>query len=138
MKLDIKSILILVLLTFTIIFGYKWYFSNDGGLYKEKITQLQKKYSDIEKKKSESDFRILEYEKQLDELLKRDLLSIGKIKQLENDILISEKEANKSNIKFKELREELLKNNRRIEEFIKNPPVKNDDDLLESIKNKTK
>lgn len=137
MKLDIKSILILVLLTFTIIFGYKWYFT-DNSAYKEKITQLQKKYDEIEKRKKESDHRLVEYENQLDHLLKMDLLSTEKINKLENEILISEKEANRYNIKFKELRDELLKNNKKIEEFIKNPPTKSDDDLLESIKNKTK
>ena len=44
MKLDIKSILILILLGLTLLFGFKWFFSGDKAS-KERVKQFGKDYT---------------------------------------------------------------------------------------------
>ena len=43
MKIDIKTILILVFILTTLIFGYKWFFT-DNKAAKEKIKELEAEY----------------------------------------------------------------------------------------------
>jgi len=51
MKFDIKTILILILLAASTIFGLKWFFSgNDAS--KEKIKQLEAEYKKLEQDKA--------------------------------------------------------------------------------------
>lgn len=137
MKLDFKSILILVLLGCTLIFGYMWFFRGDDGS-KEQLKQLQEEYKEIEKQKKESDKRLIEYNEQLDSLLNVDKINKEKLLELEANVLEAENRANESESKFKDLQAQLKETRDKIKEFKNNPPNRTGDDLLNSIKNKTK
>lgn len=137
MKLDFKSILILILLGCTLIFGYMWFFKGDDGT-KEQLKQLQEEYQEIEKLKKESDKRLIIYNDQLDSLLNVDKAHQERILELEANVLEAENRANQSESKFNELQAQLEETRKKIEELKKNPPNRTGDDLLNSIKNKTK
>jgi chromosome segregation ATPase len=137
MKIDIKSILILILLGFTLIFGYKWYFSGNDGI-EEKLNQLQVEYDEIENEKEESNKRLYDKSLFIDSLLVVDSLNNEKLSILEFNINEAEKEASVSNDKLNKLKKELSETRKKINEFKENPPNRVGDDLLNSIKNKTK
>ena len=137
MKLDIKSILILILLGFTLIFGYKWYFSTDGEIG-EKLDQLQERYDEIELKKQESNKRLEDNSFIIDSLMLVDSLNGEKIALLEFNIREAEDKATESADNLSRRKRELADTRKKIEELKKNPPNRTGDDLLNSIKNKTK
>jgi len=137
MKLDIKSILILILLGFTLIFGYKWYFSGDDGI-KEELKQLQEQYDQIEKEKQESTKRLDANAIVIDSLLNIDSLNTEKIALLEFNVREAEDKANESAGKLSAVQKELAATRKKIKELKENPANRTGDDLLNSIKNKTK
>jgi peptidoglycan hydrolase CwlO-like protein len=137
MKLDIKSILIVILLGFTLIFGYKWYFGNNNE-YKDKLNQLQDRYDEIEKEKKESNKRLEDNAFVIDSLLFVDSLNNQKIALLEFNVREAEDKANESAGKLSKVQKELADTRKKIKEFKNNPPNRTGDDLLNSIKNKTK
>lgn len=137
MKLDFKSILILILLGLTLIFGYKWYFT-DNSDYKNQIKELKEKYQLLENEKKENNLIIQKYKIELDSIMVQDSLNVIKISELESKVFEAEKQAEKSKKKFNELQKKLEETRKRIEEFKKTPPNRTGDDLLNSIKNKTK
>ena len=137
MNLDIKSILILVLLGFTLIFGYKWYFSGDDAS-EEKLNQLQEQYDEIEKEKQESNKRLNDNAIIIDSLMVADSLNTERIALLEFNVGEAEDKAEESAGKLSEMQKQLADTRKKIEELKKNPPNRTGDDLLNSIKNKTK
>jgi vacuolar-type H+-ATPase subunit I/STV1 len=137
MELDFKSILILILLGLTLIFGYKWYFT-DNSDYKNQIKELEENYQLLEKEKVENNLIIQKYKIELDSIMIQDSLNVIKIYELESKVFEAEKQADESKKRFNELQKELKETRNKIEEFKKNPPNRTGDDLLNSIKNKTK
>ena len=136
MKMDIKSILILVLLGLSLIFGSMWYFRGDNS--KKELKKLQDRYNEIEKLKKDSDIRLIDINKELISLYRKDSLSIDKISKLENGVKIAEADASKSKANLNKLRAELEKTKKSIDDLKNNPTNRTGDDLLESLKNKTK
>jgi chromosome segregation ATPase len=136
-KLDIKSIVIIVLLGFCLFFGYSWLFTDNSG-YKEKVKQLEKEYRELEKKKRGVDIDIKLIREKYDSLDIIDKKLKSDIIKLESEIKKAETEASKSKTKFLELKRELSDTRQKIEDFKKNPPNRTGDALLESLKNKTK
>jgi predicted negative regulator of RcsB-dependent stress response len=137
MKYDIKTIIILVLLGFTIILGYKWYFSGDD-VSKEKVKQLEIENKKLEFDKKNSDIEINRWKVKftdLDITDKKLKLEVSKSIKDAKDALIK---ANKSKLDLDNLQKGLNETRRKIEEFEKNPPNRTGDALLESIKNRTK
>lgn len=135
MKLDIKSIIIIVLLLTSIGFGLKWFFSGPDN---SKDEELKKEIAllDKELKSSEERLRLSE--------IKSDSLEKVSAKNYLDAIRQAEltKEAEKNVLKYKdELKKakantEIIKANiKRLEE---NPSNRTGDALIESIKNKTK
>jgi hypothetical protein len=57
MKLDIKSIIILLLLGVSLFFSYYWFFG-DNSEYKEKVKKLQNDYEVLESEKKILDSEI--------------------------------------------------------------------------------
>lgn len=136
MKYDIKTILVLVFLVGTILFGYMWYFGDNGG--KKEIKELNEKYSKLEEEKKVKDLEIAKLKKSFDE---KDALD----KKLQAEILIAKsetakaiKKANESKAQLDKLKVSLTKTKKEIEAFEKNPPNREGDALLISIKNHTK
>jgi predicted nucleic acid-binding Zn-ribbon protein len=137
MKIDFKSILILILLAFALFFGYKWYFT-DTSDYKNKLKELQKEYQLLEESKKENNLLIEKYKFELDSIMVQDSLNAIRISELESKVFDAEKNAAKSKKEFDKLQKQLEETRKKIEEFKKNPPNRTGDALLESIKNKTK
>ena len=137
MKIDFKSILILILLAFALFFGYKWYFT-DTSDYKNKLKELQKEYQLLEESKKENNLLIEKYKFELDSIMVQDSLNAIRMSELESKVFDAEKNAAKSKKEFDKLQKQLEETRKKIEEFKKNPPNRTGDALLESIKNKTK
>lgn len=137
MKLDFKSILILIFLGFSLFFGYNWYFKGDDGI-KEQLNQLQERYDEIEKEKKESNKRLEDNAFVIDSLMLVDSLNNEKIALLEFNVREAEDKANESAGKLSKVQKELLATRQKIKELKENPPNRTGEDLLNSIKNKTK
>jgi peptidoglycan hydrolase CwlO-like protein len=136
MKFDIKSILILVLLLTTLIFGYKWFFGSDSASA-ERIKQLEQEYKELEKKKKENEVQINALKASFDTLkLKDDSLKV-ELNRLEGETKHAEIVAAQSKNRLSKLQAELAETRHKIEEFKKSPPNREGDNLLQSLKNKT-
>lgn len=135
-KLDIKSWLILVLLGFTLIFGYKWYFSSPDN--KDEIKALLEQNKVIQKERDSLKIARHILESDFNNLRMNDSLKASEIARLDKTLSIMQEEVNRSRKDFDKIRKELEETRKKIEEFKKNPPNRTGDDLINSIKNKTK
>lgn len=137
MKLDLKSILILIFFGLSILFGYKWYFSGDKES-KERVKQLEKKFNELEKQKKPVDLEILSGQAKSDSLrnvydrLKSELAKLEKLTKE------AEMEVKKSKANLDKIKKDLEETKKKIGEIRNNPPNRTGDVLLESLKNKTK
>ena len=137
MKFDIKNTIILILLIVAILFGYKWFIESDSGS-KERVKQLEKEFAEMESKKKLTDLEIKKWKCKFDTLQKEgDILKQENVK-LEANIKKAEQEAIKSKSNLDKLRSEMIETKNKIEKLKKNPIKRTGDDLLQSIKNKTK
>jgi hypothetical protein len=137
MKLDIKSILILVLLGFSLFFGYSWYFRGDSG-YKERLKQLEIRNKIIEHQKDSISEVLVKKEMDFIKLKESESILESEIASLEMDILNARRNANKSKFELDKIMKSLAETRRKIEELKKNPPNRTGNDLINSIKIKTK
>lgn len=137
MKVDFKSILVLILLGFALFFGYKWYFT-DNSDYKKRIKELKEQYQILEDEKNKNNLIIERYKVELDSIMIQDSLNLIRISELEVKVFDSEQKAKNSKKQFLKLQNQLEETRKKIEDFKKNPPNRTGDSLLESIKNKTK
>lgn len=136
LKIDTKSIVILLLLFALIFVGYKWWSNiGDKEFYKHQVEEIQQKYELLEIKRDSVDALVIDLEKELKILNeKNDSLSIEidkskeRIAFLKSRMTISEKELVKLMDQLKEARQ-------KIEDYRNNPPIKGDDELLNSLKN---
>ena len=71
-QLDIKSILILILLGLTLLFGFKWFFSGDK-VSKERVKQLEQQFKDLENQKKFVDLEINSWRAKSDSLRQLDV-----------------------------------------------------------------
>jgi len=134
MKLDIKSIAILVLLGACILFFGMWFFK--GSDTKERIKELEKQVSSIQTKRDSLELSnknlAIEFDKKQKDIEDRD----NKIKSIESDILKVKQELNYANIRVREGQKELAETKKKIEDLRKNPIKREDDDLINSLKEK--
>ena len=137
MKLDIKSILILILLGFTLLFGFKWFFSGDKAS-KERVKQLEQQFKELEAQKKVVDLEIITWRAKSDSLKQLDVKLQAEIAKQESLTKKAEAEANRSKANLDKMRHDLAETQRKIEEIKNHPPNRTGDDLLESLKNKTK
>ena len=137
MKLDIKSILILILLGLTLLFGFKWFFSGDKAS-KERVKQLEQEFKNLENQKKAVDLEIATWKEKSDSLKKLDIKLQAELAKQEAQTRKAEIEANKSKANLAKLRGDLAETQQKIEEIKNNPPNRTGDALLESLKNKAK
>lgn len=137
MKLDIKTIIILALILFCTISSYYWLIKGDTES-KEKLKEYETEFKKLEKIKDSLDISISNLKIKYKELDKQEDL-------LEEQNLVLSKRASKAEADAKHSKkdlEELLKKQKKtleeIEKLKKNPIKREGDDLLESLKNKTK
>jgi len=137
MKLDIKSILILILLGLTLLFGFKWFFSGDKSS-KERVKQLEQQFKELEAQKKAVDLEIITWRAKSDSLRQLDIKLQSEITKQEALTKKAEVEANKSKANLDKLRHDLAETQHKIDEIKNHPPNRTGDALLESLKNKTK
>ena len=133
---DIKNILIVVLLAGCMIFGYMWFFRNDGG-YKQKIKDLEREKKEliIAREKLEKDVVVLE--KNFEDLKKKETSLAADIKKRDEEIRRRKEEAAKSRAELDNMKKGLKETQEKIVELKKNPSNRTGDDLLNSLKLKT-
>jgi predicted negative regulator of RcsB-dependent stress response len=134
MKLDIKSILILVLLGFCLLFGYKWYFSTENSEYKKQVKDLRNKNKNLQRKRDSILLEINNLKEEFELIQKNDKLLRLKIDSLDNEIFISKLNMKKSESELKLIKENLLNNSKKIDSLKSNPPNRTGEDLLRSLK----
>lgn len=137
MKLDIKSILILVLLGFTLLFGFRWFLSGDKAS-KERVKQLEQQFKELESQKKLVDLEINSWICKSDSLKKLDIKLQAELVKQEAQTKKAEIEANKSKSSLDKLKKDIAETQQKIENLKNNPPNRTGDALLESLKNKTK
>lgn len=137
MKFDIKNTIILILLIVAIFFGYRWFIESDSGS-KERVKQLEKDFAEMEIKKKLTDLEINKWKSKFDTLQKEGDILKQENDKLESDTKKAEADAIKAKSNLDKLRLEMIKTKNKIEQLKKNPIRRTGDDLLQSIKNKTK
>jgi chromosome segregation ATPase len=137
MKLDIKSILILILLGLTLLFGFKWFFSGDKSS-KERVKQLEQQFKELESLKKSVDLEIITWRKKTDSLKNLSIKLQYELVEQESLTKKAESEAIKSKSNLDKLRSDLAETQNKIREIKNNPPNRTGNALLESLKNKTK
>jgi predicted nucleic acid-binding Zn-ribbon protein len=138
-QIDSKSILIILLLAFSLFFGYKWYFSmSDRKEWKNKVEQLNKENKALIDKRDSLQSSLNDLKIIYDDIVVKDSLLQIQISDLEKDIIDSKNKANRTVKELNKIKQELEENKRRIEELINNPIDKTDNELIESLKNKLK
>ena len=137
MKLDIKSIIILVLLAVSLIFGLMWFWKSDD-VAKNNIKQLKNEMKELEAQKViiEKNIEVWHFKFDSLEIISNDLYN--KNLKLEQMVLKAEENARKSKVELIKVKSRVDIKKGKIEEFKRNPSDRTGDDLLNSIKNKTK
>lgn len=135
-KNNISVIIILILLCVVGVITFLYVF--DGGNHKKEIKELQDKNSKIEeqKKKLQSEFESIMDSVSADSIkivkLNQELFEINKkLIKKENDLKESEKE-------LKDMKDTYNKSKKEIEKIKETPYRRSGDELLKSIKEKTK
>jgi Tfp pilus assembly protein PilO len=137
MKVDIKNILILILIIFSIIAGYMWFIKGDSAS-KERIKQLEEEFKKLERQKDSINISINKWKVKFDSLSLRGE-ELAKINfKLESDVKKAETDASISKANLDKLRNDISVTKKKIDELKNNPTKRTGDDLLNSIKNKTK
>lgn len=137
MKLDIKSILILILLLSTLIFGYKWFFTGDPAS-KERVKQLEIQNKELDQQNKLSDIKIGKLQNSFDSSVSVGIKLNKDVIQLEEKANKAEIEANITKFNLANIRKELNDTRKNIENLRNTQNTKTEGDLLQSIKNKTK
>ena len=137
MKLDIKSILILVLLGLTLLFGYNWFFGGNKES-KQRVKQLEQEFKQLESQKKLVDLEIANWVSKYDSLKKIDIKLQGELIKQEAETKKAEIEAQKSKSNLDKLKKDIIETQNKIKDFKNNPPNRTGDALLESLKNKTR
>jgi hypothetical protein len=136
MKFDIKTILILILLAASTIFGLKWFFSgNDAS--KEKIKQLEAEYKKLEQDKAAADAKILVWQGKFNAADAKDKQLAAAVTRSKADAKLADEKAKKSKADLDKVQGGIAENRKEIEALKKNPPVLSDDELLEALIKKT-
>jgi len=138
MKIDFKSILILALLITTCFFVYKSMFNNVDVISKDVYEKLNNDFIILKYQKNENDEKIKSLMTGYDSIVKLDLKLKLDIYELDKKILIYNRESIKSEKYLKDIIYKQIEFRNRIELLQNNPVNRVDDELLISIKNKTK
>lgn len=139
MNLDVKSILILMLLIISLFLGYNWYFGNTSNSdYKKQVKKLREENKKLKIDRDSLSLNINKLEDDFKKIKESEDSLLIKIEISKSEILELNRGANVSKNELAKLRKELYEINKRIKEFNDNPPNRVGDDLINSIKNKTK
>jgi chromosome segregation ATPase len=135
-KFDPRTIIIIVLLLASIIFGSMWFYGgNDAS--KEKVKQLESDFKKLEAEKAAADAKISEWKDKYTDADRRDKTLSSQINGLKIDSKIAEEKAKKSKADLDKVQNGISENRKEIEDLKKNPPKLTDEELLASLIKKT-
>ena len=136
MKLDVKSWLIVVLLGFSLFFFYMWYFR--GPSTKDDIKSLKSDIIRIQKERdSLANARVI-LQKDFDILKNQDSLRSVEISNLDNNLITMQSQLDKTKSDFDKVRKDFEDSQLKFNQLKNTPPNRTGNDLINSIKNKTK
>jgi peptidoglycan hydrolase CwlO-like protein len=135
-KLDIKTILILILLLISTVFGLMWFFrGNDAS--KERVKQLEAEYEKLEQEKATADAKILVWQGKFNAADAKDKKLAMEVTKSKADAKLADARAKKSKADLDKVQSGITENRKEIEALKKTPPVLTDDELLEALIKKT-
>jgi len=135
-KFDPKTIIIIVLLLASIIFGSMWFYGgNDAS--KEKVKQLESDFKKLEAEKAAAEAKISEWKDKYTDADRMDKTLSSQINGLKIDSKIAEEKAKKSKADLDKVQNGISENRKEIEDLKKNPPKLTDEELLASLIKKT-
>ena len=131
-KFDIKTIIIIVLLVFSVIFGLMWFFGgNDAS--KERVKQLESEFKKLEEDKAAADAKIADWQNKYNDADKRDKELETEVVKLKSDSKIAQEKAKKSKEDLDKVQGGITENRKEIENLKNNPPTLSDEQLLEAL-----
>jgi hypothetical protein len=136
MKFDLKTILILVLLAASTVFGLMWFFGGSDAS-KEKVKQLEAEYKKLEEDKKAADAKILVWQGKFAAADAKDKQLAIAVTKSKADAKLAQEKAKKSKADLDKVQGGITENRKEIEALKKNPPVLTDDELLEALIKKT-
>jgi len=138
MKLDIKSILILVLLGFCLLFGHKWYFSTGNSEYKKQLKELRVNNKILQNQRDSINVVLKELEVDFDDLKEGEKIFQQKIDSMNIEIDLSKLRVLKLKDELDKLKGDLSETRKKIKELKENPSNREGNELLNSLKNNLK
>jgi chromosome segregation ATPase len=136
-KLDVKSWIIVVLLIISLVFVGKWYFKGDD-VAKSKIKELEGQIELIQKEKAQRDANIKVLQDQQKDLEATIAVKTQLVEDLARGNVLLANQVAYAQKGLEETRKKLKETQDKIAELLKNPVKREGDDLLNSLKNKTK
>jgi chromosome segregation ATPase len=133
---NIKDALIIVLLGLALIFAWTTFFGGDS-LYKHKVKELEADNRRLQEERKTIDAKILVIQARFDSLSVEDKKLQGVIASKDAEIEINKKSASRSKAELDAMRKGLEKTRKQIEQAKKNPPNREGQDLINSLKIKT-
>jgi chromosome segregation ATPase len=134
-NIDYKSIFILLFLGLTIFFGLKWYLgSNDNDFYKSRVKELRKENKELQIRRDSLSKENTILVSKLDSIVIKDSLLSIQIKVLSGDIEEYKRRSNITLIELSQIKNKLRESENKIKDFINNPPIKTEDEIIESLK----
>lgn len=133
--MKLEHYIIIVLLVFCTFFGLKWFWSgNDED--KKRLEELEQQYEKLEKEKKSIDADIANWKTKYQLKDAEDKKKALEVAQAKKEAKLAIEKANKSKAELDNLKGELNKTRKDIEDFKKNPPQLTDEQLLESLNKK--
>jgi peptidoglycan hydrolase CwlO-like protein len=133
---DPKNIAIAVLVLLVLIFGATTFFKKDS-LYKYKLEQLQKEYDREHAIRDSLDLEITRVQSELASLKVREKELADEVSRLESEVILAKEEANRSMKELNLTRTALSETRKKIQELRNQPPNREGNKLIESLKLKT-
>lgn len=134
---DNKNILLAILVIACLVLAYLA-FTKDGGEYKQQLKDLAQKNAEIEKQRKSIDITLSVLKLQYDSLKKQEAALVATIETQEKEIERRKTIAAKSQAELESIKRELANTRDAIKKAKDNPPNRTGDDLLNSLKIKTR
>lgn len=137
-KIDLKTGIILLLLIFCGVFFSMWYLKSDGRESKKELKRLELEFDKIQKTRDSLKSVNLELKVNFDRLQKKIDLREKSIKLIKYQLDLSQREINSSKLEVINMKRDLEKTKKKIEDLKKIPIKREDENLIESLKQKLK
>lgn len=134
---DKKNVMLAILMVVCIVLAYLA-FTKDGGEYKQQLKDLAQKNAEIEKQRKTIDSTLSVLKLQYDSLKQQEAVLVATIENQDAEIEKRKKIAAQSQAELDSIKKELANTREAIKKAKANPPNRTGDDLLNSLKIKTR